>query len=150
MPIRQVVLRSNVLINILTDFLEMGRFTFVDIKNMLWRMKMSLMGRFFPKKLIDYRFHDVYGRFINWNSPQTLDEKINSSDISSNISRRLSVGSAVTRCRKYSSVSPTFSPLIPSFIRLLPPILRSEILYGSPFSEISRSIFSALSTSVPK
>ena len=77
MPIRQVVLRSNVLINILTDFLEMGRFTFVDIKNMLWRMKMSLMGRFFPKKLIDYRFHDVYGRFINWNSPQTLDEKIN-------------------------------------------------------------------------
>lgn len=46
MPIRQVVLRSNVLINILTDFLEMGRFTFVDIKNMLWRMKMSLMGRF--------------------------------------------------------------------------------------------------------
>ena len=77
MPIRQVVLRSNVLINILTDFLEMGRFTFVDIKNMLWRMKMSLMGRFFPKKLIGYRFHDVYGRFINWNSPQTLDEKIN-------------------------------------------------------------------------
>lgn len=48
-----------------------------NIKDILWEIKMTFLGHFFPKKVIDYRFYDAYGRFINWNSPQSLDEKIN-------------------------------------------------------------------------
>lgn len=48
-----------------------------NIKDILWKIKMTFLGHFFPKKVIDYRFYDAYGRFINWNSPQSLDEKIN-------------------------------------------------------------------------
>ena len=48
-----------------------------NIKDILWEIKMTFWGHFFPKKVIDYRFYDAYGRFINWNSPKSLDEKIN-------------------------------------------------------------------------
>lgn len=48
-----------------------------NIKDILWKIKMTFLGHFFPKKVIDYRFYDAYGRFINWNFPQSLDEKIN-------------------------------------------------------------------------
>lgn len=48
-----------------------------NIKDILWEIKMTFLGHFFPKKVIDYRFYDAYGRFINWNSPKSLDEKIN-------------------------------------------------------------------------
>ena len=48
-----------------------------NIKDILWKIKMTFWGHFFPKKVIDYRFYDAYGRFINWNSPKSLDEKIN-------------------------------------------------------------------------
>lgn len=48
-----------------------------NIKDILWKIKMTFLGHFFPKKVIDYRFYDAYGRFINWNSPKSLDEKIN-------------------------------------------------------------------------
>lgn len=48
-----------------------------NIKDILWEIKMTFFGHFFPKKVIDYRFYDAYGRFINWNSPKSLDEKIN-------------------------------------------------------------------------
>ena len=48
-----------------------------NIKDILWRIKMTFLGRFFPKKNIDKRFYDAYGRSINWKSPQSFDEKIN-------------------------------------------------------------------------
>lgn len=47
------------------------------IKDYLWRKKMYLMGRFFPKKLAEYKYRSCFGKSLNWDNPQTIDEKIN-------------------------------------------------------------------------
>ena len=48
-----------------------------SIRESLWRLKIYILGHYFPKKLVEYRYKDVYGRSLNWNNPQTLDEKVN-------------------------------------------------------------------------
>lgn len=47
------------------------------VKDFLWRKKMYVMGRFFPKKLAEYKYRSCFGKPLNWDNPQTIDEKIN-------------------------------------------------------------------------
>lgn len=47
------------------------------IKEFLWRQKIYFMGRFFPKNLAEYRYKESFGKKLNWDNPQTIDEKIN-------------------------------------------------------------------------
>ena len=58
--------------------------TFMDIiksllviKKFLWNIKIYILGHYFPKQLIEYRFKGVYNRKFDWNNPQTFDEKVN-------------------------------------------------------------------------
>ena len=48
-----------------------------SLRDALWRAKIHVMGRFFPKRLVDYRYYAANGKHIDWNNPQTFDEKVN-------------------------------------------------------------------------
>ena len=48
-----------------------------SLKNAIWQLKIYVLGHFFPKKLVEYRFRSIYKRNIDWKHPQTIDEKIN-------------------------------------------------------------------------